>query len=296
MDAYAAGVARRRVAAVLGRGDRVAVSRFRCARSRARSGRRRRAVGVFVLAATSNPEGAQVQRAPGSTDGRTVAQAMVDEAAARNAGADRLGSVGVVVGATLTARSRPAGLERPHPDAGSGRAGRNRRRRPTARSGQSEGRGAERVAGGAARGTVRLRACGRLSPARSKGSRSSRTEFLQGAFHPGPRGSRSVRARVRSLTCGSACRDTRNPQDFFPGFSTTPSAAGSDLARSPGSGRRVCPIEDAVTCDLFAVRAGRPAKLAGSSARRVEAPESARTTARIFERHGGGAVRIRRKS
>ncbi|QBJ98353.1 orotidine-5'-phosphate decarboxylase [Rhodococcus sp. ABRD24] len=57
--------------------------------------------GVFVLAATSNPEGAQVQLAT-SGDGRKLSQVMVDEAAARNAGADVLGSVGVVVGATLT--------------------------------------------------------------------------------------------------------------------------------------------------------------------------------------------------
>ncbi|GGK39396.1 orotidine-5'-phosphate decarboxylase [Nocardia camponoti] len=57
--------------------------------------------GVFVLAATSNPEGAQLQRITAS-DGRTIAQTMVDEAAARNADADGLGSVGVVVGATLT--------------------------------------------------------------------------------------------------------------------------------------------------------------------------------------------------
>ncbi|WP_228001310.1 orotidine-5'-phosphate decarboxylase [Nocardia australiensis] len=55
--------------------------------------------GVFVLAATSNPEGAQVQRAF-AADGRTLAQTMVDEAAARNAGHE-FGSVGVVVGATL---------------------------------------------------------------------------------------------------------------------------------------------------------------------------------------------------
>jgi len=58
--------------------------------------------GVFVLAATSNPEGAQVQRAT-VADGRTLAQVMVDEAAARNAGYPVLGPVGVVVGATLTA-------------------------------------------------------------------------------------------------------------------------------------------------------------------------------------------------
>ncbi|WP_406278837.1 orotidine-5'-phosphate decarboxylase [Nocardia sp. NBC_00881] len=56
--------------------------------------------GVFVLAATSNPEGAQVQRAV-TAEGRTIAQTMVDQAAVRNAGAE-FGSVGVVVGATLT--------------------------------------------------------------------------------------------------------------------------------------------------------------------------------------------------
>lgn len=56
-----------------------------------------RSRGVFVLAATSNPEGASVQRA--ETDGRTVAQSIVDQAAARNRAMP--GSVGVVVGATL---------------------------------------------------------------------------------------------------------------------------------------------------------------------------------------------------
>ncbi|GAB2927000.1 orotidine-5'-phosphate decarboxylase [Rhodococcus aerolatus] len=56
--------------------------------------------GVLVLAATSNPEGAQVQGAR-AADGRSVAQVVVDDVAGRNAGADPLGSVGVVVGATL---------------------------------------------------------------------------------------------------------------------------------------------------------------------------------------------------
>jgi orotidine-5'-phosphate decarboxylase len=56
--------------------------------------------GVFVLAATSNPEGATVQCA--RTDGRTVAQSIVDAAAAVNGHASRgPGSVGVVVGATV---------------------------------------------------------------------------------------------------------------------------------------------------------------------------------------------------
>jgi orotidine-5'-phosphate decarboxylase len=56
--------------------------------------------GVFVLALTSNPEGAQVQRAAGA-DGRQVAQAVLDAIAAENAGAAPLGSVGAVVGATV---------------------------------------------------------------------------------------------------------------------------------------------------------------------------------------------------
>ncbi|TSD94620.1 orotidine-5'-phosphate decarboxylase [Skermania sp. ID1734] len=55
--------------------------------------------GLFVLAATSNAEGAQVQAA--TSGGRTISQAIVDDAADCNTGA--FGSVGVVVGATLTA-------------------------------------------------------------------------------------------------------------------------------------------------------------------------------------------------
>jgi orotidine-5'-phosphate decarboxylase len=55
--------------------------------------------GVFVLAATSNPEGASVQGA--LTGGRPVAQVIVDQAAAANR-ALGAGTVGVVVGATLT--------------------------------------------------------------------------------------------------------------------------------------------------------------------------------------------------
>ena len=58
--------------------------------------------GVFVLAATSNPEGASVQRA--LVGGRTVAQTIVDAAAQVNrAGGSQPGAVGVVVGATLGA-------------------------------------------------------------------------------------------------------------------------------------------------------------------------------------------------
>ncbi|MEU7572468.1 orotidine-5'-phosphate decarboxylase [Micromonospora sp. NPDC049240] len=56
--------------------------------------------GVFVLALTSNPEGAAVQRAVGA-DGRTVAQAVIDEISQLNRGAEPLGSFGLVVGATI---------------------------------------------------------------------------------------------------------------------------------------------------------------------------------------------------
>ncbi|WP_329070331.1 orotidine-5'-phosphate decarboxylase [Streptomyces sp. NBC_01429] len=56
--------------------------------------------GVFVLALTSNPEGAEVQRAT-AADGRSLAGLMLGHIAAENAGAEPLGSVGAVVGATL---------------------------------------------------------------------------------------------------------------------------------------------------------------------------------------------------
>lgn len=57
--------------------------------------------GLFVLAATSNPEGPQFQHAV-TADGASVAQAVVDDVGARNVGAAPLGSFGVVAGATIT--------------------------------------------------------------------------------------------------------------------------------------------------------------------------------------------------
>lgn len=56
--------------------------------------------GLFVLALTSNPEGAQVQRAV-TADGRQVAQVLLDQLKEENAGQRPLGSFGAVVGATL---------------------------------------------------------------------------------------------------------------------------------------------------------------------------------------------------
>jgi orotidine-5'-phosphate decarboxylase len=64
--------------------------------------------GVFVLGLTSNPEGPEVQHAR-RADGRTVAQSMLDDVAALNAGADPLGSIGVVVGATVGATGHDLG-------------------------------------------------------------------------------------------------------------------------------------------------------------------------------------------
>jgi orotidine-5'-phosphate decarboxylase len=59
------------------------------------------AAGVFVLALTSNPEGAQVQQARGAAG--TVAGQVIAAVRRRNADAASLGSVGLVVGATLEA-------------------------------------------------------------------------------------------------------------------------------------------------------------------------------------------------
>jgi orotidine-5'-phosphate decarboxylase len=64
--------------------------------------------GVFVLAATSNAEGATVQCA--EANGRTVAQSIVDQAAAANRTLRPApGSVGVVVGAPLIGVDRSPG-------------------------------------------------------------------------------------------------------------------------------------------------------------------------------------------
>lgn len=56
--------------------------------------------GVFVLARTSNSEGAGLQRSINSED-RTVAQSIVDAAGENNAEISPMGHVGVVAGATI---------------------------------------------------------------------------------------------------------------------------------------------------------------------------------------------------
>ncbi|NHD17560.1 MULTISPECIES: orotidine-5'-phosphate decarboxylase [Actinopolyspora] len=56
--------------------------------------------GVFVLARTSNPESAGLQRSS-TAEGTTIAQSIVDAAAESNAGASPMGHVGVVAGATI---------------------------------------------------------------------------------------------------------------------------------------------------------------------------------------------------
>jgi orotidine-5'-phosphate decarboxylase len=61
--------------------------------------------GVFVVALSSNPEGRTVQHARGA-DGRSVAQAIVDDVAGCNEGEQPMGSIGVVVGATAGGAGR----------------------------------------------------------------------------------------------------------------------------------------------------------------------------------------------
>jgi orotidine-5'-phosphate decarboxylase len=65
--------------------------------------------GIFALALTSNPEGAEVQRAVGA-DGRTVAETVLARLTAENAGEEPLGSFGAVVGATLGGSVAEAGI------------------------------------------------------------------------------------------------------------------------------------------------------------------------------------------
>lgn len=62
--------------------------------------------GIFVLARTSNPEAVGLQRSV-TSEGRTIAQSIVDAAAESNAGAEPMGHVGVVTGATI----RPGELD-----------------------------------------------------------------------------------------------------------------------------------------------------------------------------------------
>ena len=69
--------------------------------------------GLFVLAATSNPDGPQVQQAAGA-DGRRTDQLIIDEAARINHPyPDLQGPVGVVLGATVTDPPEIADLNGP---------------------------------------------------------------------------------------------------------------------------------------------------------------------------------------
>jgi orotidine-5'-phosphate decarboxylase len=70
--------------------------------------------GLFVLTLTSNPEGAQVQHA--MTSGRSVAASIVEGVTSQNAlhdarGVGALGSVGMVVGATVGEAVQKLGLD-----------------------------------------------------------------------------------------------------------------------------------------------------------------------------------------
>lgn len=66
--------------------------------------------GIFILALTSNPEGASVQHAIGP-DGVPVATSIAIAAAQLNAGASPMGSVGLVVGATIGEAVKALGID-----------------------------------------------------------------------------------------------------------------------------------------------------------------------------------------
>ncbi len=65
--------------------------------------------GVFILALTSNPEGASVQHLGSEND--SVAKRVVDAAARDNRDTESLGSVGLVVGATVPAQAAALGID-----------------------------------------------------------------------------------------------------------------------------------------------------------------------------------------
>ncbi len=66
--------------------------------------------GIFALALTSNPEGAEVQRAT-TADGATVAAGVLARLREENAGEQPMGSFGAVVGATLGSTIADAGID-----------------------------------------------------------------------------------------------------------------------------------------------------------------------------------------
>ena len=66
--------------------------------------------GLFVLCLTSNKEGQEVQHAR-TEDGTTVAALMAARAGALNAGANPMGSIGLVVGATIGDAAARTGVD-----------------------------------------------------------------------------------------------------------------------------------------------------------------------------------------
>ncbi|MDR0945820.1 MAG: orotidine-5'-phosphate decarboxylase [Bifidobacteriaceae bacterium] len=79
-------------------------------RAPAREGARATGRGLFVLALTSNPEGVPTQHAV-RPDGLSVAADIAAAAARANAGQRPMGSVGLVVGATIGDGAREAGVD-----------------------------------------------------------------------------------------------------------------------------------------------------------------------------------------
>lgn len=97
--------------------DAMTVSAYQGVGSLAGVIRAARAVGkgVFILAATSNPESLETQSAVrdrGPFSGLTVAASIVGEVEELNSGAARIGAVGVVIGATVDRADYGIGADR----------------------------------------------------------------------------------------------------------------------------------------------------------------------------------------
>ncbi len=202
--------------------------------------------GVFVLAATSNPEGGTVQRA--TFDGRTVAQLVIDQAALVNREANRSAESG---GARLR-RRRPRSDGLPTPG----------RERPRRTSAGARGRSAGREAGGArwpGRGTAGSAAA--RGGARGAARRAGRGRAAGGGPTDARRRCLPVHAVAR--TARNAPGDTRDMRDKsvtpFIGAAGCPpqrsATAGRRRRRRPSLGRKL--QLDGYFCDRTAIRPAR---------------------------------------
>ena len=210
MDGYADAYLARGRAAGRRRGDALALPRLRLARRRRSDRRGAPGAGVFVLARTSNPEGAA------GAAGR-VAAGRTRRAGDRRRGGGRatrgaapLGDVGVVVGATADHGLDLAGAERPGARPRPRRAGRRARR--TSRPASRGVRG-HRAAGGVPVGAARP---GRTPPRCAPPPRRCATSWprrppawRRRRARPTRRAGRPARSSRRAARSGDGVSSTR---------------------------------------------------------------------------------------